>query len=349
MRAFWDPAQLAHAPQFFLQRGQVRLNLECPSRALALLDGLAALRIVPERSAPATAESLLAVHDATYLAFLQNAPAAWAALDDAGPELIPSIHPSPEMLAQGGMVGCTPDGLVGQIGWFTADLACPITAATWSAAVASAACAIAAADAVMDAGTGGSVAYALTRPPGHHAYPGRAGGHCYLNNAAIAAERLRARGAKTVGVLDIDAHHGNGTQGVFWTRRDVTTVSIHGDPAAYYPWYVGHARELGSGDGHGANLNLPLPRATADKPWLDAIAYGLEALAQVDAVVVALGFDASVHEPLAYLKVNDDGFSRAGALVQAALAGRPVVVVQEGGYHVDTLGPLLARFLSALA
>ena len=337
MQAFWDPVQRRHAPRFFLQRGQVRANLETSDRADALLDGLTTLGIAPEPPPPADRAALLAVHDAGYLDFIAGAAAEWAALDDAGPELVPNIHPSPEMLAQGATTG----GLVGRLGWYTADTSCPIGPATWPAACAAAACAIAAADAVV----GGGVAYALARPPGHHAYPARAGGHCYLNNTAIAAARLRARGAACVGVLDIDAHHGNGTQGVFWTRDDVRVASVHGDPAGYYPWYVGHAGEQGAGAGLGANLNLPLPRGTGDGPWLDAIVHALDWLGDVDALVLALGFDASVDEPLAFLRISDDGFARAASFVAARRL--PTAVVQEGGYNTATLGPLLARTLGA--
>ena len=178
------------------------------------------------------------MHGADYLDFLRDSPALWAAVPGAGPELVANIHPSPEMLAQGAQLG---PALVNQLGWFTADTACPIAAGTWPAALAAASGAVAAADEAA----AGRTAYALARPPGHHAYARRAGGHCYLNNAAIAAQRLRDRGAARVAVLDIDSHHGNGTQGIFWDRGDVLFVSVHGDPAGYYPWYVGYAHEQG--------------------------------------------------------------------------------------------------------
>ena len=341
VQAFWDPAQLLHTPQFFLQRGQVRPNFERKERAWALMQGLQAARIpvtVPGPALYATPRSALeAVHDGAYLDFLEGAHAAWSALPDAGPELVPNIHPSPEMLAH----GAVPGGLIGQLGWFTADTSCPIGAGTWDAALAAARCALAAADVVAT----GQHAYALTRPPGHHAYPGRAGGHCYLNNAAIAAERLLARGARRVGILDIDSHHGNGTQGAFWTRDDVVFASVHGDPGGYYPWYVGHASEQGAGPGHGHNLNLPLPFGTPDGPWLEAVGTGLTSLAACDALVLSLGFDASDAEPLAFLRVTADGFARAADCIAAA--GKPTCIVQEGGYNTETLGPLLARFLGA--
>ena len=205
--------------------------------------------------------------------------------------------------------------------------------------------ALAAADEVL----AGRSAYALARPPGHHAYRARAGGHCYLNNAALAAERLRQHSAQRVAVLDIDSHHGNGTQGIFWERDDVMFVSVHADPNNYYPWFVGHAEERGAGRGAGCNLNLPLPIGTGDAGWLAAVASGIEAIRQfrADALVVSLGFDASVDEPLNALGVTADGFARAGEAIGGL--GLPVAVVQEGGYNVDVIGSLLTRFLSGLA
>ena len=341
MKLFWDPIQLTHTPRFFLQRGQLRANYEVPARAEALLQGCQAIGLHPELPPAADLAALGAVHHPAYLDFLRDAPAAWAKLEDAGPELVPNIHPAPEMLANGATL---PASLVGRLGWFTADTSCPIGAATWPAALAAAAGALAAADEAAS----GRHAYALARPPGHHAYPARAGGHCYVNNAALAAERLRARGAARVAVLDIDSHHGNGTQGVFWTRPDVLFVSVHGDPSGYYPWYVGHADERGAGAGEGCTLNLPLARGSGDAPWLAALEAGLAAIRafRADALVLSLGFDASEHEPLAFLSVTADGFARAAAAIGSR--GLPVAVVQEGGYAVDRLGGLIGRFLGAL-
>lgn len=337
MKAFWDPIQRTHAPRFFLQRGELRRNFEVPERADSLLAACRTMgfEVTPP---PAIERTVLeAVHSPAYLDFLRDGTAEWAALADAGPELVPNVHPSPEMLANGARPSAT---IVGKVGWFTADTACPIGPNTWSAAYAAAAGAIGAAD---EAAAGRS-AYVLARPPGHHAYPARAGGHCYLNNAALAAARLRARGAKKVAILDIDSHHGNGTQGAFWQRADVFYVSVHGDPNRYYPWYVGHADERGADAGEGFNLNLPLPLGTGDAGWLEAIESGLAVLRRFgpDALVVSLGFDPSRDEPLAALAVTEDGFARAGALI--ARLALPSVIVQEGGYNTALLGTLLERF-----
>ncbi|HTB44031.1 MAG TPA: histone deacetylase family protein [Acetobacteraceae bacterium] len=338
MLVFWNPVQLRHAPRFFLLRGQVRPHFEVPARAEVLLAACRDLGLSAVTPPDADPAALRKVHDAGYLDFLRRAAAEWAALPDAGAEVLPNAFPSPEALASGGR---RPSGLVGQIGWYGTDLACPIGPHTWEAAEAAAAGAIAAADAVA----AGDNAYALARPPGHHAYPARSGGHCYLNNAAIAAERLRGKGAARVAILDVDSHHGNGTQGVFWQRPDVLFVSVHGDPNRYYPWYTGHAGERGGGDGEGANLNLPVPFGTGDDGWLEAIGTGIAAIRRfgAEALVVSLGFDASRDEPLNALAVTEDGFARAGAAIGALRL--PAAIVQEGGYNLAVIGTLLARFL----
>lgn len=339
MKAFWDPVQQTHAPTFFLQRGLVLPYLETPARAESLLEGCRALGLEVSAPSPAAAgEAIGAVHPTDYLQFLRDAWAMWDALPQHGPELVVTVRPSPEMFANGAR---RPEAIVGQLGWYAADTSCPMTAYTWGAAQAAAACAIAAADEAAE----GRSAYALCRPPGHHAYPARMGGHCYLNNAAIAAERLRARGARRVGMLDIDVHHGNGTQGIFWERDDVVFASLHGDPTHYYPFYVGHADERGGGRGAGCTLNLPLAQGSGDGAWLDALGQAIAYLrrAGAEALVLSLGFDAWEGEPLRFLSVSDDGFARAGEAVGAL--GLPTAIVQEGGYAVEALGRLLRRFI----
>ncbi|MFB9969194.1 histone deacetylase family protein [Pseudoroseomonas cervicalis] len=306
MRAFAHPDQSRHAPQFFLQRGQVRPHFEVPARAEALLGALHAMRLAVETPATVAPEALHAVHDADYVRFLSEAAAEWAKLPEKGPEVVANMHPSPEMLAQGATL---PAAMVGRTGWYTADTACPIGPGSWESILGAASCALAAADAAA----AGGAAYALSRPPGHHAYAARAGGHCYVNNSALAVERLRQKGAARVAVIDIDAHHGNGTQGIFWERGDVLTISVHGDPAGYYPWYVGYAGETGAGAGAGCNVNLPLPLGSTDAAWLEAVAQAAARARDfgAEALVVPLGFDASEQEPLSFLKITEDGFARA--------------------------------------
>ncbi|GGC42067.1 acetylpolyamine amidohydrolase [Siccirubricoccus deserti] len=339
MRAFHHPDQQRHQPRFFLIRGQVRPNFEVPARAEALLSGLATLGITPEVAPAPDRAALEAVHAPDYLAYLEGAASAWAALPDAGPEVVANMHATADALANGAR---RPQGIIGQAAWYSADNACPIGPGTWEASRAAAGVALAAA---AEASAGRS-AYALCRPPGHHAYRARAGGHCYLNNAAIAAAALQRAGAKRVATIDIDSHHGNGTQGLFWESDAVFTFSVHGDPHRYYPFFTGHAEERGGGPGTGLNLNAPLAFGTGDAGWLAAITDGAAAARRfgAEALVVSLGFDASEHEPLNALAVTADGFARAGALLRGL--GLPTAIIQEGGYNVDWLGRLLERFLT---
>lgn len=339
MRAFSHPDQWLHRPRFFLQRGQLRPNFEVAERATALLEGLGRLGLPVEQAAPPARAALAAVHAPDYLDFLEGAYAAWQALPDPGPEVVGNTHATGDVLANGGR---RPAGIIGRAGWYTADTSCPIGEGTWPASLAAAGVALAAAAEAA----AGRQAYGLCRPPGHHAYAARAGGHCYLNNAAIAVAALRAAGAERVATLDIDSHHGNGTQGIFWEDASVLTVSVHGDPSNYYPFFTGHAEEIGGGAGAGCNLNLPMPAGTGDAEWLAAIDSGIAAARRfgAEAVVVSLGFDASAHEPLGLLKVSEDGFARAGAAI--AGLGLPAAIIQEGGYKVELIGTLLERFLT---
>jgi acetoin utilization deacetylase AcuC-like enzyme len=197
--------------------------------------------------------------------------------------------------------------------------------------------------------SGTPLAYALCRPPGHHATRAAYGGSCYLNNAAIAAQALRAAGAGRVAVLDIDAHHGNGTQMIFYSRGDVYYGSVHIDPGAgWFPHYVGYAGERGTGAGEGANQNLPLPPGTGDEGWLAAVRVMCAGAAAhgVDAVVVSLGLDAAEADPESPLRVTEAGYREAGRLA-AALA--PTVLIQEGGYDLATLGQLAVAALTGAA
>ena len=331
-------AQRRHHPRFFIARGRVRPCPEVPERAERLLAAVrrAGHRVVaPEEYGP---EPRATVHTARYLAFLEGAHRRWSELPDASPEIVPNVHPGPYMDAY-------PEGVVGQAGWHQADTACPIGAHTFEAACAAADAAVHAAELVL--GGVAPFAYALCRPPGHHAYADRAGGFCFLNNSAIAAERLvRRTGGGRVAVLDVDVHHGNGTQGIFYDRGDVLTVSIHGDPGAFYPYFCGYAGERGAGAGEGANLNLPLPEGTGDAGYMVALDEALAAVRafRPAALVVALGLDAFHGDPLAFLRVTTPGFGEMGRRIAAL--GLPTVVVQEGGYVCDALGDNLAGFLA---
>ena len=336
MRVFFAPETDDHVPAFFLLRGRVAANEERPARASRLLGAIEALGLVPEAPPVASPEALTAVHTPRYLDFLKSAPAAWQALAEAGAEVVGNVQPR--------LPGSSyPAGIVGRAGWHMGDGACPVGPNTGRAARRAADCAVAAAG-VVAAGEG--TAYALCRPPGHHASAEIAAGHCFLNNAAIAAAALRAAGARPA-ILDIDTHHGNGTQAIFYDRDDVLTVSIHADPAIFYPWFTGTRDEIGAGAGEGRNVNLPLPLGAGDEAWLAALADGLATVDAfgADVIVLALGFDVYAADPLAGLAVSTPGIARAGALVGAA--PRPIVVTQEGGYLSAALGENAAAFFTA--
>lgn len=335
MRTVFGGAQLAHAPSRFLSMGQIVPYPETPDRARWLLEGArtAESKIYAARSAdPAVFET---IHAKPYLRFLQTAFDQWSKIPGASPEVMPSLRPVVR-------ASSAPKHILGRAGMFMMDFACPITAETWKSAHASASTAIAAADLVLK---GEHVAYALCRPPGHHAYRNKAGGFCYLNNTALAAQHLRGKHEK-VAILDIDVHHGNGTQDIFYARSDVLTVSIHADPEQFYPFYWGYENETGSAEGEGFNLNIPVPVKSSDDVWLAALDMAINRIArfQPNALVVALGLDAHEADPLQGGAVTTAGFERIAE--QIAGLNLPTVLVQEGGYLTEDLGDNLAMFLS---
>ncbi|MGM0584873.1 MAG: histone deacetylase family protein [Pseudomonadota bacterium] len=335
MQAVFDARQRAHDPRNFLVRGQVRRSPEQPERAERLLAGVRAAGLEVVAPADYGLGPLAAVHTAEYLQFLQTIHARWSALPGAGEEVIPNIHPDRRAASY-------PSSPAGQAGWHQQDTGCPIGPNTWESAYWSAQSALTGAELVLE---GEPSAYALCRPPGHHAFADMAGGFCFLNATAIAAQRLREAGRRPA-ILDLDVHHGNGTQGIFWSRGDVLTVSLHRDPDAYYPFFWGHASERGAGAGEGFNLNLPLPTDTSDAAYLEALepAFARIRAFGADALVIALGLDAFEGDPLEGLRVTTEGFERIGEATGGL--GLPTLIVQEGGYLCDALADNLTRFLT---
>jgi acetoin utilization deacetylase AcuC-like enzyme len=258
--------------------------------------------------------------------------------------IVPTGNAAPNVVAHGFAVrrlDQRPSSFQGQLGYYLSGSGVPIHEATFDAAVTSAHVAIEAAEAI---GRGAREAYALCRPPGHHAYADIAGGFCYFNNVAIAAQHLIEKTGRAA-ILDIDVHHGNGTQGIFYERGDVLFVSIHADPNHAYPFYAGYPQQRGAGAGLGYNLNLPLPLGTADKVFLSTIETALDAITTFDppVLLISLGFDAFIEDPQQLLAVTTEGFREAGRLIGAV--SRPVLLVQEGGYAVNKLADNLDAFL----
>ncbi|MCT9126605.1 histone deacetylase family protein [Cupriavidus gilardii] len=352
MRAFFSDDQLLHQPRQFMRAGRLCEPTDVPARAAALQAALAArgidLAVAPDYGrAP-----LEAVHSAAYLDFLCQAYERWQALArpgfEPGIEVLPNLSPYHNgKLDQSRRPDCPTDSVIAQAGYYLGDLSCPLGPHSWLSILRSAHSAVAAADYVCEQQDGG-MAYALCRPSGHHAHSDRAGGFCYVNNAAIAAQGLLKRFGK-VAVLDVDAHHGDGTQQIFYQRSDVMTISLHADPAGYYPFYTGYANERGYGAGYGYNLNFPLPHGTGDAGFLAALDSALDALRDYrpQALVLSLGFDTYVDDPISVLAVGMDGYRGIGERIHAL--GVPTVVVQEGGYEVEAIGPALDAFLSGFA
>jgi len=338
MKAIFDDRQWKHQPKHFMANGAILPNPEQAERIDRLLAGAKAAGCEVHTPTDAGLGPIAAIHSAEYLTFLQTIYARWKRMEGAGDEVIPNIHPA-------NRGDSYPKSAIGQAGYHQADTACPIASGTWEAAYWSAQSAVTGADALLG---GDRAAYALSRPPGHHAFGDLAGGFCFLNNSAIAAERFLAKGLRPA-ILDVDVHHGNGTQGIFYHRRDVLTVSIHADPARFYPFFWGHAHERGQGAGLGYNLNLPLARGTDDAGFLAALEVSLQQIRSfgADVVVVALGLDAFIGDPFKGLAVTTPGFARIGAAI--AGLGLPCLFVQEGGYICDALGDNLTSVLGGFA
>jgi len=341
----WSPATRLHDPRHEVWVGVPTEGTERANRVDAILE---ALRTDGHDLVEATAQpddALLAVHDPGLVEFLRTAADRWAAgpyADLVGQErVVPYFFPTPAMTA--GLPTRPAVAVHADAGRFAYDTMTLVGPGTWEAARAAVDCAVQAAGLVAE---GAPLAYALCRPPGHHATPTGFGGSCYLNNAAVAAAALRASGAERVGIVDLDAHHGNGTAAIFYARDDVLYGSVHVDPAAgWFPHVVGHADETGTGTGAGATRNRPLPEGAGDEPWLAAVADLADWVTEAgcDHLVVSLGVDAAADDPESPLQVTADGYREAGRLLRAT--GLPAVAVQEGGYHLPTLGALVAAYL----
>ena len=343
MRAFYHPDQALHDPQQYMRFGRIVAPKDLPERTERLLGALAAHGILPEKPAESGLAPITAIHSPDFVAFLEGLWARWTALPERGPEAWPNTFPywsgRPEEAMR---KPCRPTGIVGQLGWYLGDMSVPVGEHCWLSTLRSAETAVAGADAIL---SGESGVYALCRPSGHHARADRASGFCYLNNTAIAAQRLRSRFGK-VAILDVDAHHGDGTQQIFYRRDDVLTVSIHADPVNYYPFYTGYADERGDGPGEGFNLNLPLPHGGGGEAMEAALAEAARAIRSfgAEALVVALGYDAHKDDPIGVLTLEAADFETIGRIVRAL--GLPTLTVQEGGYAIEAIGGCLEAYLA---
>lgn len=361
MRTISSPEQHGHNPPSEFIDGQLKPYLETPRR-VEIIEAALAVAEMPAPEAPRDfgLAPILAVHSAEYVAYLEHAYARWL---EAG---LPAAGVMPSTVAVRGMRAGSSHPQA-QAGLFCFDLSAPIVAGTYLAARGSANAALGGAALLL---AGERAAYALCRPPGHHAAHDLAGGYCFLNNAAIAAHLLATANEEasdngvalelgdeplggglwsmrppTVAVLDIDFHHGNGTQAIFYDRSDVFFVSLHGDPDREYPFFLGFADERGAGAGEGYNLNLPLEKGVDDARYLAVLENALEAITAYSPryLVVSAGFDTFGGDPLGDFQLTTGAFAHIGARI--AQLGLPTLFVQEGGYAIEALGQNVVSLL----
>ena len=331
MKTFTDERLARHAPALELQNGEMVPHAE----NLGRIASIKAEITPPEPASDHGIAPITAVHDDAYIAFLQRAHTDWKAAErpgDAFPYVFPIRGRRPLNLTR----------IDAELGQYAYDCGTPIAEGTWEAAYWNAQVALTALDSVM---SGASSAFALCRPPGHHAGRDYLGGYCYLNNAAIAAEAALMKGACRVAILDVDYHHGNGTQDIFYERGDVLTVSLHADPRTDYPFYWGHADETGSGKGGGANLNLPMPRGTVWSDYRTRLRQGIEAVLAFapDLLIVPYGADTYANDPISFFKIETPDYAEMSADIAAL--GLPTLITMEGGYAIEDLGRNVASFL----
>jgi acetoin utilization deacetylase AcuC-like enzyme len=327
-----------HRPIYVVKGGHPSRSYDLPERLDSIVSALQENRlgtmVEPTRFGLAP---ILAVHDSGMVEYLQDAYAQQRAGDDMARAVFPTFFPPP---GQRRRPGC----FEARKGFYCTNMGVPIQEHTWRVALISAHCAVTGAERLL---AGERYAYAICRPPGHHAGPDFFGGYCYLNNAAIATQFLR-RTQERVAILDIDYHHGNGTQAVFYRDPGVWYGSLHIDPNRDYPFYAGYADEIGQGAGRGTTCNMPLPPGTCERRYVAVLEALLEQLVSFKPhyLVVSAGFDTYVHDPIGSFRVTTGGFGQIGRRIRSL--DLPTLVVQEGGYCVPDLGQNVIAFLSGL-
>lgn len=329
MKTVYSEKHALHHPDIELAEGKFIENFEKPGRAHYVLDYVQKRNFGPVVAPDSfTLETVLNVHDPRYVEFLQEVNDRWTAFGRSG-TIFPTVFCAQNLNAK------QPDSILGQLGYFIADGCVPITPTTWEAVQDSAFVALTAQKLIAN---GEKSAFALCRPPGHHASARLAAGYCYLNNAAIAAQAFLDQGAKRVAILDVDYHHGNGTQDIFYTRDDVLFLSIHADPLVDYPFFLGHNDETGAGKGAGYNVNYALPHGTDYAAWKAALLDSLKKIAayKPDALIISLGVDTYKGDPISKFKLESDDFTDMGAHI--ATLGLPTLFVMEGGYAIAEVG-----------
>lgn len=344
MQIFYSDKHYQQSPEAELSGGILVPTFESPERAEQVLKRVREVEL-GEITTPQRFElnHILAIHDADYVGFLQSAWSEWTAAGMQG-EIIPLCWPLRHRPS------AVPRHIYGKVGYYALGSDTNIVAGSWEAALGAAEASLAGAKYILNdvqtvqTGSGRS-AFALGRPPGHHAAKDMYGGYCFLNNAALAAQYWRDQGINKVAVLDVDFHHGNGTQDIFYQRDDVFFASIHGDPLDCFPYYWGHAGETGEGAGEGFNLNLPLSPGTSFSAWRVALQTAMKQVSEFGAemLVVSLGVDTFEDDPISSFKLKTPDYLVMGADI--AGLDLPTLFVMEGGYNTEALGMNMVNVL----
>jgi len=336
MKIFHTSHHVLHSPKAELHRGEMVPPHEAPHRMDLLMAGLKRAGF-DEIHAPERHERshITAVHTPDYVAFLQTAWSRWKDAGYAG-DVLPMSYPHNPRRAK------PPLDIDGAAGYFCSSSDTVITETSWEALTAITDCGLSAAAASLKSGSG----FALVRPPGHHAGAAYMSGYCLLNTSAIAAQFLRNQGAARVAILDVDFHHGNGTQDIFYGRDDVFFASIHGHPDYHFPYFWGHADETGMGKGEGFTANYPLDAGTAYDLWSEALEGACSRIQAfgADALVVSLGVDTFEHDPISSFKLTTSDYTRYGSRI--AKMELPTTFIMEGGYGVPEIGDNTANVLT---
>lgn len=336
MKIIYSPLHIQHHPPFEFRRGEKIPPYEIPDRVTRIVDTLRNNAFGEWMEPDELKVPIRNVHDEAYISFLTEIYPRWEKLELDG-DLVPYCWPSSLSTED------VPKDIFGQLGFFGGDADTPILAGTWTASYAAASCAASAARLVVNESE--KVVFSLSRPPGHHAGKRRFAGYCFLNHAAIACEELLLGGMQKIALLDIDYHHGDGSQAIFWDRSDVLFLSLHADPDYEYPFFSGRADEVGVAQGKGFTINYPLPLGTDWKTYKETLEQAITAIHsyQADALVISLGLDISEKDLLGKFQLGDEVFSQLGTI--CGEIGLPTVIILEGGYAIPYLGGFVYDFL----
>lgn len=341
MKTIYADKHSLHNPGVEVDCGRVEECAEKPSRAENVLAEIRARGMGPVMTPkPYGINHITQVHNPDYIEFLRTAYGSWQTAGLTGPAFATNFNSQHSS-------DIPPQAIIGKMGYYLADTSVSITASSWEAAEQGAHAALTALDCVLG---GHKSVFSLSRPPGHHASAGVGAGYCLLNNIAIAAEQfIRGGHGKKVAILDVDYHHGNGTQDIFYERSDVLYVSLHADPCMDFPYFLGHAHEKGVGAGEGFNCNYPLPLGTTWEQYRMALADGLKQIEQfgADILLVSLGVDTYKHDPISKFMLDSPDYLTMGADI--ARLKRPTLFVMEGGYAVEAIGTNMVNVLSGFA